>query len=269
MTFSRHELKRDEVTVSWLDNALSTAPETQSVVFLHGLAGSAREWGPVAEALAPDFRAIVVDLRGHGHSSRRPADTTRRAFVDDVAAVISEVSPSAPVHVVGQSMGGHTGMLLAAWHPHIVDRLVLLEATVAGFDPDAAKRLGDYFRSWNVPFESRASAALAMGGSSFAQAVAADLEERSDGFWPRFDPDVMQAAMESVSEPRWLDWAAISGRVLAVFAENGYFTPDDRRAFIAARAGTEERELAGVGHDAHLEAPAAWLSVLAEFLSRP
>lgn len=268
LAFARRERRRGDVTLSWLESASGTTPETPSVVLLHGLAGSASEWIPTAEALAAAFRTIVIDLRGHGHSSRRPADTSRRAFVDDVAAVIAVTSPDAPVHVVGHSMGGHTAMLVAAWHPHRVDRLVLLEATAAGFGRDEAKRLGDYFRSWKVPFENRNSAVAAMGGSSFARAVAADLEQRSDGFWPRFDADVMQATMEAVSDPRWSEWAAISGRVLAVFAENGYFTPDDRRTFVAARAGTEEGEIPGAGHDAHLEAPEAWFSLVAEFLRR-
>jgi pimeloyl-ACP methyl ester carboxylesterase len=251
-----------------LESPVSRKRGSSTVVLLHGLAGSATEWIETAEALADEFHVVALDLRGHGQSSRRPADTTRRGYVEDVAAVISAASLGSPAHVVGQSMGGHTAMLLAAWHPHLVDRLVLLEATAAGFDPSGAKRLGDYFRSWTLPFKSRAAAVEALGGSSFVQAVSADLEERQDGFWPRFDPDVMEATMEFVSEPRWAEWGSVASRVLTVFAENGYFTPEERRAFLTARPGTESCELKGVGHDAHLEDPAAWLSILIEFLTR-
>jgi hypothetical protein len=49
-------------------------------------------------------------------------------------------------------MGGHTAILTAASSPELVGRLVPLEATVAGgTDP---KRLGDWFRSWPLPFRA-------------------------------------------------------------------------------------------------------------------
>ncbi|WP_239646134.1 alpha/beta fold hydrolase [Nocardiopsis valliformis] len=41
---------------------------------LHGLAGSAREFWPTERALAPHFRVLLVDQRGHGRSTTRPAD---------------------------------------------------------------------------------------------------------------------------------------------------------------------------------------------------
>jgi pimeloyl-ACP methyl ester carboxylesterase len=72
------------------------------VVILHGLAGSAREFLPTAAAL-PEFRTVLVDLRGHGSSTRCPHDLSREAFVADVVRVIEEVA-AGPVVLVGQSM---------------------------------------------------------------------------------------------------------------------------------------------------------------------
>jgi len=43
------------------------------VVILHGLAGSSMEFFPTADAL-PEFRTLLIDLRGHGLSTRRPGD---------------------------------------------------------------------------------------------------------------------------------------------------------------------------------------------------
>ena len=63
-----------------------------AVVILHGLAGSAREFFPTAEAL-PEFRTVLVDLRGHGASTRCPGDLSREAFVADVVRVIETVGP--------------------------------------------------------------------------------------------------------------------------------------------------------------------------------
>ena len=128
MKFSRETVGQSGTRISYLD----TGGNAPVVVFLHGLAGSAQEFIPSAEALWPEYRCVLVDQRGHGHSTRVPSDMGRQAFVDDVAAVIDVVASSHPVVLVGQSMGAHTALLTAAAHPQRVAGLVLLEADVHG-----------------------------------------------------------------------------------------------------------------------------------------
>lgn len=140
--FQRRQIDRDGVRLSYLDND-AAGP---AIVLLHGLAGTGDEFFATAEAVGGPYRFILPDLRGHGASTRRPADLSRAAFVDDVAAMLRHVSPGRPVMLAGQSMGGHTAILAAAALPELIDRLVVLEATVAGgFDP---RPLGNWFRSW-------------------------------------------------------------------------------------------------------------------------
>lgn len=62
---------------------LDTGGQGPVVVFLQGLAGNAQELLPLAAALGPGYRCVPVDQRGHGHSTRIPAGTSRAAFVDD------------------------------------------------------------------------------------------------------------------------------------------------------------------------------------------
>ncbi|MCA3364855.1 MAG: alpha/beta fold hydrolase, partial [Roseomonas sp.] len=38
------------------------------LVLLHGLFGSARNWGAVQKALAGEYRVVALDLRNHGAS---------------------------------------------------------------------------------------------------------------------------------------------------------------------------------------------------------
>jgi pimeloyl-ACP methyl ester carboxylesterase len=61
---------------------------------------------------------VTYDARGHGASTRTPATTTRAAHVQDAVALIEELD-LAPVTLLGQSLGGHTALLLAAshWYP--------------------------------------------------------------------------------------------------------------------------------------------------------
>ena len=68
-----------------------------------------------------------MDQRGHGRSTRRPADVSRQAFVDDVIAVIDQVFPGERCTLVGPPMGAHTAFLTGAFRPDLVERLVMPE----------------------------------------------------------------------------------------------------------------------------------------------
>lgn len=238
------------------------------VVLLHGLAGSSRELIPSAAALVEDYRVVLIDQRGHGASTRRPGDVSRQAFVNDVVSVIERVSPQRSVTVIGQSMGAHTAMLTAAARPDLVDRLVMLEGHADGaHEPGDAEELAEFFDSWPTPFEDHASARAALGDSPLARAWIADLELTPEGLRPRFDADVMASTLTAVHEPRWDEWKRISSPTLAIFAEHGIFSEQQKEKLIAVRPHAERADLHGASHDAHLDAFDAWIEVLRDFLA--
>lgn len=132
MEFSRMTVQRPDAQIRVLD----TGGQGPVVVFLQGLAGNAQELLPLAAALGPGYRCVPVDQRGHGHSTRIPAGTSRAAFVDDGGDRCG--GPGAGRGAVGQSMGAHTAVLTAAAHPDRTAGLVLLEADVSG--PGSTRR---------------------------------------------------------------------------------------------------------------------------------
>lgn len=239
--------------------------EGPAVVILHGLAGSSREFVPTARALAPR-KVILIDQRGHGNSTRLPADTSRAAFANDVARVIEKESAE-PVDLVGQSMGAHTAMLVAAARPELVRRLVLLEGNEGGGTAEDHETLGDYFRSWEVPFVSRDSAREALGDGPLARAWVADLEEREDGLYPRFDADIMVETIAAVAVPRWGEWESITAPTLVVYADGGMFTEEQKAAFISRGKNVTRADLTDASHDAHLDAFEQWVAALHEFVT--
>ena len=250
-------IDRDDARLAYLDNDA----DGPAVVLLHGLAGTGDEFIATAEAVGGPYRFILPDLRGHGASTRRPADLSRAAFVDDVAALIRHVSPGRPVTLAGQSMGGHTAILAAAAYPRLVERLVVLEATVAGgTDPG---RIGDYFRSWPLPFASPAAALEFLGDDALCRSWAAHLEPaEGGGLIPPFDAGVMEAIMAGVAEPQWPRWRSVMAPTTAVFAAKSMASPEEQAEFVAARPGTRHVVLGSGSHDAHLDATAQWAGVL-------
>lgn len=260
----RVEVTRGDVILSCLDSGRGT----DVVVLLHGLAGSAREMLPTASALLPDRRVIAIDQRGHSLSTRKPQDLSRRAYADDVAAVVEKLADGRSVTLVGQSMGGHTALLTAAWHPERVGRLVLVESGVGGSEgEDYPAKLGDWFASWPVPFPDARAAAEFLGPEPITQAWIDDLEERDGGLWPRFDADVLRAAITPVAATaRWDEWRSVTVPTLLVRGERGLIEESEARRMLELRPDVTQVVVPDAGHDVHLEQPGAWIRVLKGFV---
>lgn len=263
---NRVSVRRDGVVLSCLDGGSGD----DVIVLLHGLAGSGRELVPTAEALLPERHVIVVDQRGHGYSTRRPQDLSRRAYVEDVVAVVEQLAGGVPVTVVGQSMGGHTALLFAAEYPELVRRLVLLEGGVGGREDrgDYPAELGDFFASWPVPFADVRQAAEFLGDTPIAQAWLRDLDRCPDGLWPRFEPEVMRVAIGAVAaRARWDEWQRVKVPTLLVLGEHGIIPAAEVQRMLSLRPDVEQVVVPGAGHDVHLEERDVWVRVLRQFLT--
>lgn len=79
------------------------------------------------EELARHCSFLVVDHRGHGRGLRPLAPFALEDVADDAAAIVEALGVG-PVIVVGYSMGGPLGMLLAYRHPQLV-RGIVVQAT--------------------------------------------------------------------------------------------------------------------------------------------
>ena len=103
------------------------------LVLLHGLAGSGTWWKRNLPALSSAFRVTAIDLPGFG-SSHPDARLILDEVPAQVAALLGELGIER-AHVMGHSMGGLVAAGLAADHPELVDRLVLVDAGFLSLDP--------------------------------------------------------------------------------------------------------------------------------------
>lgn len=237
------------------------------VVLLHGLAGHTGEWELLAEQLSPRYRVIAVDQRGHGRSERRPPEVTRDAFIEDVLAVTEQLELERPV-VVGQSMGGHAAMLVAAAHPDLVRALVMIEAGPGIAGSEAPSKIGAWLDSWPTPFPTREDAVEFFGGGALGRGWAEGLQERDGTWWPRFERDVMVAVIGEIAERSyWPEWAGIRCPVLVVLAQSSFISAPDVDQMLRERPETVAVCVPGTGHDLHLQQPDALHAAISDFLA--
>ncbi|XP_071817986.1 monoacylglycerol lipase abhd6-B-like isoform X3 [Apostichopus japonicus] len=99
-----------------------------SILFLHGLSASKEMWFPMVTAIPRDRHIVLLDMPGHGNSSRRL--DYNYSFVNQASRVAQFVITTGlgkkPFHLVGISMGGGVAVAFAATHPRDVTKLSLL-----------------------------------------------------------------------------------------------------------------------------------------------
>lgn len=240
--------------------------EGPPILLLHGLMGRATTWWPVAQWLTEHGRVLGLDARGHGRSPARGPWTAERMAAD--AADVLE--PLGPAVVVGHSMGGLHGLLLAGGRPGLVRALVVEDMGV-DFLGRSAEDAGAWFGAMPQPFPSLAAVHRAFGWPrpEFGRYMAECVEERDDGYHLLTD---VRHAVEIASEWARIDhWAtldAVRCPVLLIEAEESV-APAGQLTEMARRLpdGTLVR-LPGTGHLVHAGDPAGYRSTVERFLRR-
>src|SRR5674536_366925 len=108
--------------------------------FVHGLGGASTNWTDLMALLARRLDCWALDLPGFGRSGP-PADGSYR-LGSHVRAVIGllDARGGAPVHVLGNSLGGAVCTRVAATLPDLVRTLTLVSPALPNLDP---RRISD------------------------------------------------------------------------------------------------------------------------------
>ena len=125
------------------ERAPSEPPEhaPQRALFVHGLEGSSRNWTDLMDLLRPVLACNAVDLPGFGDSPPRADGRYSIAALARTVIALIENRPAgrapAPVHLVGNSLGGAVCVKVAATRPELIRSLTLISPAL----PDSRPRL--------------------------------------------------------------------------------------------------------------------------------
>jgi pimeloyl-ACP methyl ester carboxylesterase len=120
---------KGDVTASGVRLRVVEVGSGPAVLLLHGMFVDRRTWQGVMQTLADELRLVAPDLPGFGESEKPPPNRFPyglEAFADAVAGLYAGLRLGR-VAVVGHGLGGAVALTLAARHPELVSRLVLVD----------------------------------------------------------------------------------------------------------------------------------------------
>ena len=239
------------------------------LIILHGLFGSSRNWGTVAQCLTKSYSVDRVDLRNHGAS---PWHDTMDYLVmaDDVKQFIEQHQLENPI-VLGHSMGGKVAMVLAMRYPALVKALVVVDVAPVTTDTRHAG-IVRALRNLNLAaVRSRRDAETALSfdipDASLRRFLLQNLMRRETGYVWRIN---LQALADNIT--MLADFPVLSGCYSGptLFVRGGdsnyvdiKHAPVIRKMFPSAAI----RTIVGAGHWLHAEKPWEFVHELERFLT--
>ena len=119
-----HFVDRAGLRLHHLDWGNPTAP---TIVLVHGIRLHAHVWSHFARAYRSRFHILALDQRGHGDSAWAPEGHYHlHDYYEDLQAVL-EARRERKFILIGHSLGARVSMLFTHLHPHMVERLVLVD----------------------------------------------------------------------------------------------------------------------------------------------
>ncbi|MGX9357144.1 alpha/beta fold hydrolase [Roseobacteraceae bacterium S113] len=241
------------------------APGGIPLVIVHGLYGSARNWGVIAKRLSDRGHVIAVDQRNHGESPwAAPHDYPSMA--DDLREVIAAYGGRADV--IGHSMGGKAAMTLAVTAPDVVRNLVIADIAPVAYDHSQMEFI-DAMRAVDLEaVEKRADAAAQLAqhvDDAVLQSFFTQSLDIANKRW-RLNLDQLAADMEHI-----LGFPELVGQfggptLFLSGAQSHYVAPAYRPAIRALFPKARFAKLVGAGHWLHAEKPREFEASVRAFL---
>ena len=231
-----------------------TPTDKPPLLIVHGLYGSARNWGAIAKRLSDQRQVLSVDMRNHGESDWQPTHSYPD-MADDLAKVIN--AHGGPVDVIGHSMGGKATMVLALTHPTLVRRLLIADIAPVTYDRTQVSYIYAMRGLDLTRVEKRSDADRILAKVIPEDGVRAFLLQSLDikGKRWRLNLDVLEQEM-----PQIMGFPEIGGPFdgPTLFLSGGasdYVLPEHRVGIKAMFPKARFARIAGVGHWLHAEKP--------------
>lgn len=249
----RRTFSRDGLRFSYLDSGGKGRP----LVALHAHIMEAITFAPLAARLAPEWRLIALDQRGHGHSDHA-ASYTRADYLQDLEAFFDHLDLNDAV-LLGNSLGGINAYQFAARHPEKVRGLIIEDIGVVLSDEPT------FVLAWEGEFPTREALAERIG-PRFAPYLEDSFRKTPTGWKLAFEPKEIVASGKCTSGDYWNDWLATDCPALLLRGQDSKVTTQNECEQMASRRPNTRLKTLNGSHILHMEDPIAFHGAVRKFL---
>ena len=243
----------------------STKSNKTPLLIVHGLYGSARNWGVISNRLSDEREIFAIDQRNHGDSQW----CETQSYFDMAGDLQEFLEHFGSMAVLGHSMGGKAAMVLSILKPSLVEKLVIADIAPVSYFHDNTQ----YIRAMkNVQLDklaTRTDAIIQLAESVpkpelrsfFAQSI--DLKNKR---W-KLNLDVLESEMEKI-----ISFPQLSGKFekVSLFlsgALSNYLQITHRPTIKKLFPKAKFAKIPNAGHWLHAEKPREFEAAVRTFLS--
>jgi len=241
------------------------------VLLVHGGLGNRAMWRPQVRALAPRFRCLPYDLRGHGETrGGEHVEAFTPALLRDDCLAFADALGLDAFALVGLSVGGFVAQEVAIAAPERITRLVLADTWMVTTPTERGRRLGQVLTpvvegalrlAGTAPLAALAALGMGAGGGEAAElvreATAGTSREAAIRVWRGLALHDTRGRVGAIRAPT------------LVLAGAHDANADQARALAAAIPDARLVVLEGAGHISNLRVPERFAAELEAFLSVP
>jgi pimeloyl-ACP methyl ester carboxylesterase len=233
---------------------------------LHGIGSRDVSWWPVVDDLAPHFRLIALDWRGHGGSDKPGAGYSLEDYAQDLDGLFAAYGASRPM-MIGHSMGGMVALTWAQSHPYQADRVVIEDSPMR-----TAANLDDLHRDWIALASSTVEEAANIYAQRYPHWSEEERLRRAESITSTALPVFEEMRTRSIRDAgidRVELSAGIVSPVLLVHGDvgsGGMLPQQDADRFATAVANATVVRIPGGSHSLHRDHAAEFLAAVLPFL---
>lgn len=257
-----------QLQIDNLDFNYEMTGEGQSVLFIHGLGSSCRDWEEQVNFFSKDYQVITVDVRGHGSSDKPPGPYSIKLFSDDTAELIASLNLS-PVHVVGISMGGMIAFQLAVDHPNLLKSITIVNSGPEMMARSLKEKLMIFQRSVIFRLLSMKKIGEVIAGRLFPKQDQEGLRMKMVNRWAQNDKRAYMDSFKAL-----VGWSvmehigSINCPTLVIAADEDYTPVSLKEAYVSKMPNAQLVVIKDSRHATPLDQTAEFNKVLAAFLSK-
>ena len=243
----------------------STKSNKTPLLIVHGLYGSARNWGVISKRLSDEREVFAIDQRNHGDS--RWCET--QSYFDMAGDLQEFLKHFGSMAVLGHSMGGKAAMVLSILESNLVEKLIIADIAPVSYSHDNTQYIRAMKKVQLDRLATRSDAIIQLSESVqepelrsfFAQSI--DLKNKR---W-KLNLDVLEREMEKIISFPQLPGQYEKDSLFLSGALSNYLQITHRPTIKKLFPRAKFAKIPNAGHWLHAEKPREFEAAVRTFLS--